>query len=96
MSKNHYQALSKSQWARLRKQVFTRDGYRCVLCGRASKLHCDHIQPLVSGGSETDPANLQTLCRGCHIQKTRREYEERNPVSPEIQAWADFIRAAFK
>ena len=95
MSKHHYQKISKSQWARLRLIIFERDGYRCVQCGRAGKLHCDHVIPLESGGDETDPDNLQTLCRDCHIKKTRREYRERNPIPPDVQAWHDFIEAAF-
>ena len=95
MSKNHYQALSKSQWARLRKQVFKRDKFRCVICNRAGQLHCDHVKPLFSGGSETNPDNLQTLCRNCHIEKNRREHKERNPIPPEVAAWHDFIKSAF-
>ena len=95
MSKNHYRALSKSQWARLRKQVFERDAHRCRQCGRAGKLHCDHRVPLFSGGSETDPDNLQTLCKNCHVAKNRREHEQRNPKPAGFQAWEDFIQKAF-
>ena len=30
----------------------------------------DHIDP---NGPHFDPENLQTLCRGCHIGKTRQD-----------------------
>ena len=33
-----------------RRQVFKRDGYRCVDCGRAGKLEGDHVVPLHRGG----------------------------------------------
>ena len=96
MSKNHYQKLSKSQWATLRRQVIRRDGFRCVLCGRVGKFHVDHVKPLFSGGSETDPDNLRTLCRTCHVEKNRREHEERNPKDPQVEAWENFIKSAFE
>ena len=30
----------------------------------------DHIQAINSGGSSTDPENLQSLCHRCHSRKT--------------------------
>src|SRR5262249_50061350 len=33
----------------------------------------DHIIPIKAGGAKRDPANLQSLCRDCHAQKTRAE-----------------------
>ena len=60
-------------WRRLRLQVFERDGWRCVDCGRAGRLECDHVVPLSMGGYPTDPLNLATRCRSCHITKTRGE-----------------------
>lgn len=35
-------------------------------------LEVDHIVPIGRGGDMYDPANLQTLCRKCHIRKHRR------------------------
>ena len=43
-----------------------------MVCQRPGRLEVDHIQPWHRGGSH-DLENLQTLCRGCHIEKTRRE-----------------------
>ena len=37
----------------------------------------DHIRPLADGGSLTDPANLQSLCKWHHIAKTNKENRER-------------------
>ena len=73
------------RWLALRAAVFDRDGWRCRKCGAASRLECDHVQPLHAGGAPWDPANLQTLCRGCHVQKHRR------PVHPEIKAWQNHV-----
>ena len=60
------------RWKPLRAAILERDGYRCVKCGKAGRLEVDHIEPVESGGTD-DPANLQTLCRDCHILKTRLE-----------------------
>ena len=59
-------------WRRLRRLVFERDGYQCVACGKRGRLECDHIVPISDGGTD-DLANLQTLCRACHMAKTDRE-----------------------
>ena len=40
----------------------------------------DHIVPLAQGGTH-DVANLQHLCRSCHIQKTRDEAYLRSAVA---------------
>jgi len=49
----------------LRKQIFERDGYKCVICGRGRKegveIHADHIKPKDLGGKAT-LENGQTLC----------------------------------
>lgn len=48
-----------------KKQIFERDGYKCVICGLGDKdgleIHADHIVPRDKGGkAEID--NGQTLC----------------------------------
>ncbi len=51
----------------LRQAVLARDGHRCRApgCGRARFLEVHHIKPRAHGG-KNDPANLVTLCSGCH------------------------------
>ena len=60
----------------LRYEVFTRDNYRCVICGRSTsdgiKLHIDHIKPYSLGG-ETVLENLRTLCDDCNLGKSNEE-----------------------
>ncbi len=55
----------------LRKKVFERDGYRCVLCADWHDLAADHIIPESKGGPTTLD-NLQTLCRTCNLRKGSR------------------------
>ena len=47
----------------------------------------DHVQPLYRGGDPWTLENLQTLCRACHISKTRNE-----TMSPERLAWDRLLR----
>ncbi len=60
---------------RLRWQVFKRDNFRCVNCGRSPakdptiELHADHITAWSKGG-ETVLENLQTLCSICNLGKS--------------------------
>jgi len=56
----------------LKKQIFERDGYKCVICGRTAnegyELHVDHILPKDKGGKATLD-NGQTLCSICNFRK---------------------------
>lgn len=64
--------MSRNQWGQLRQKVMKRDGYRCRECGFVGRFEVDHIIPTFDGGTN-DLDNLQTLCRSCHIDKTKAE-----------------------
>jgi hypothetical protein len=59
----------------LRWQVFQRDHWRCVSCGRNADdgiiLHVDHILPRSKGGRD-EINNYQTLCDICNIGKSNK------------------------
>lgn len=60
----------------LRFNVFMRDRFRCIVCGRSPatylnvELHADHIVSVYDGG-KTTVENLQTLCQECNLGKGR-------------------------
>jgi hypothetical protein len=54
--------------ADVRREVFERDGGRCVACGSAFDLQYDHVIPHSLGGAST-AANLQVLCASCNRRK---------------------------
>ena len=87
----HHSLLNARRWAAVRRAVFERDGYRCVMCGKAGRLECDHVTPLQRepGQDVYDPNGLQTLCRACHIAKTTRE--NRRPPAPAEAAWRKLV-----
>lgn len=64
----------------LRKTVFERDGYRCVLCGRdygpGVLLTAHHLVAKIEGGSDTDPENFVTLCHRDHAIITGEQQKE--------------------
>lgn len=58
-----------------RTEVFKRDNYTCVLCGRKRKvgdrvvLHADHIKPFAKYPKlRLSLKNGRTLCRECHLK----------------------------
>lgn len=56
---------------KIRFEVLKRDNFRCRLCGRTSddtKLHVDHIIPVVKGG-KNNIDYLITLCIDCNLGK---------------------------
>ena len=90
MSRNHV-SLDARRWAAVRRVVFERDDWRCVRCGRAGRLECDHVTPLERepGQDPYDPNGLQTLCRACHLAKTTTE--NRRPFTPAEAAWRELV-----
>ena len=87
----HHTHLNARRWQAVRRAVFKRDGYRCVECGRAGRLECDHVTPLQRepGQDPFDPNGLQTLCRACHMDKTAAE--NRRAPTPAEAAWRALV-----
>ena len=88
MSVQHAQ-LDRRLWEAARRAALARDKYRCRQCHRAGRLEVDHITPLDRGGAPYAPANLQALCRRCHMVKTDRE----NPGDPDRRDWRAYMKA---
>ena len=79
---------SDPRWRRLRRRILDAANWRCSKCGGYAN-EVDHITPLKDGGPEYAPANLQAICRSCHIEKTRGE-NCREP-SPAEAAWRSVL-----
>ena len=76
---------ARAAWKRLRERILERDGWRCTRCGKSGMLECDHVVPVVAGGTDA-PENLRALCRGCHIARHRR------PLTPAEAEWASYLK----
>lgn len=70
-----YTRVNPPSWHETRLRIFARDGFRCTYCGRNENLQCDHIIPVVQGGSDLDD-NLTTACRSCNASKGAKSLEE--------------------
>ena len=82
---------SRRQWGKLRLLVFDRDGWACVKCGKAGRLECDHRVPLdLAPDKMYDLGNLQTLCRGCHFDKTSGERRGKE-TDTEAAKWRKYL-----
>ena len=83
-SQTHFEREPISK--RLRFEIFKRDHFTCVYCGRTPRevaLQIDHLEP-VSGGGTNDPTNLFTACVDCNLGKSDRRLENALPqVRPE-------------
>ena len=89
----HYAALNAARWHHARRRTLERAGYRCQRCGVASRLEADHIQPLQRGGAPYSAANLQAICRDCHIEKTASE--NRRPRTDAENRWKELVRRTY-
>lgn len=78
-----------NRWRAVRLAAKRRDGFACVVCGRRGRLEVDHIVPARHEPHRAyDLAAVQTLCRPCHIEKTRREAGQQ--PDPRRLAWRAF------
>ncbi|HVU33850.1 MAG TPA: HNH endonuclease [Opitutaceae bacterium] len=55
--------------AEVRREVWRRDGGKCVKCGSRERLEFDHIIPVSRGGSST-ARNIELLCEACNRAKS--------------------------
>jgi 5-methylcytosine-specific restriction endonuclease McrA len=82
-----------------RRNVFTRDGFRCQYCGASKPWHeltYDHVVPRARGG-RTWWDNIVASCRPCNARKGGRTPEEagmtlrRRPFVPRTLAPAPLL-----
>lgn len=52
----------------VQREVWRRDGGKCIECGSNERLEYDHIIPFSKGGSNT-VRNIQLLCENCNRKK---------------------------
>ena len=82
MSDNRRQLIS----ARERFEVFERDGFRCVYCGKSAvdgvslsvSFHLDHVYPRSRGGCD-DKSNYATCCSDCNVGRSDRVISDLPP-----------------
>lgn len=78
-----------------KRNIFVRDGFKCVYCGtKSQKLTVDHVIPQGQGGKSSFD-NCVAACRPCNHKKGNRTpneakmYMKRRPYTPTIY---EFIR----
>ena len=81
----HHARIPNHVWEHFRKEIFERDGWRCVKCGGAGRLECHHRVRLEHGGAALDESNAETLCRDCHIAT-------HHPHDPDREAWRKLVQ----
>lgn len=56
----------------IKKEVWKRDGGKCVLCNAEKNLHFDHEIPFAKGGTSLLKENIRILCFKCNIAKSAK------------------------
>ncbi len=54
----------------VKREVWERDGGKCVLCGDYKNLHFDHDLPFSKGGTSLSSKNVRLLCMKHNLQKS--------------------------
>lgn len=80
-----------------RKEIFARDNWQCVYCGRHTRdLTLDHVVPRHRGGPHTWE-NLVAACKSCNHRKAGRTPTEarmemlRQPALPRVSIYHAFF-----
>lgn len=74
-----------TEWETISKEVFIRDGYKCVKCNISKvdanalgrQLQCHHVLPLSRGG-RTIKSNMQSECSKCHSEEPGHSHMKRS------------------
>lgn len=81
-----------------RKEIFARDGWACVYCGRVTRdLTLDHVIPRHRGGPHSWE-NLVAACKPCNHRKAGRTPAEahmtmhREPAAPRVSIYYPFFQ----
>lgn len=56
----------------VKKEVWKRDGGKCVKCGSAENLHFDHELPFSKGGTSLTSNNVRLLCMKHTLKKSAK------------------------
>ncbi len=54
----------------VKKEVWKRDGGKCVICGAIDELHFDHDLPYSKGGTSITTENVKILCARHNLKKS--------------------------
>ena len=68
LTDSNQQQLRQTILSEVRREVWRRDGGKCVKCGSRLNLEYDHIIPVTKGGSNT-ARNIELLCEACNRAK---------------------------
>lgn len=89
--KNNPPGISTKQDLEFKKTIRARDK-KCILCGKATKLHVHHIEPWMEREDlRFDKKNVVTLCLPCHTRTDNAHHKER--IKPMLKA---YIEAYYK
>lgn len=56
----------------VKKEVWKRDGGKCVICGSKTNLHFDHDLPYSKGGTSLTAKNVRLLCMKHNLEKSAK------------------------
>jgi 5-methylcytosine-specific restriction endonuclease McrA len=59
----------------VKREVWERDGGKCVFCGSEDSIEYDHKHPVSKGGN-SEASNIQLLCRPCNRKKRTKTAEQ--------------------
>lgn len=54
----------------VKREVWKRDGGKCIMCGDTKNLHFDHDLPYSRGGTSLSAKNVRLLCMKHNLQKS--------------------------
>jgi len=95
-----FDRLPKKEVMFTRRNIYERDGYRCMYCGvkfRKEQLNFDHVIPRDKGG-QTTWENIVCACIPCNTRKANRTPVQagmtlvKKPVKPKWRATSSHLK----
>ena len=71
----------------VKREVWIRDGGKCMICSSTQDVEYDHIMPISKGGN-SDKSNLQLLCLPCNRSKRTKVGKPAEQVATQNQQYS--------
>lgn len=86
---DHQEYINSPKWKAKRQMVLERDNFRCRKCGTGKNLDVHHITYEHIGNEPLD--DLVTLCRNCHENVHKYDFENKKLESNAEAVSSDFL-----
>lgn len=78
---NAHRLLDRQQWSKIRRNIFSRDNHRCVICEALGQLECHEVFTFDDAAGVAMLVKLESRCPDCHDCHHLGRLKKHNPTA---------------